>query len=142
LYNVRQERFRSIASQYYRGATGCVLCYDTTRLETLYSLDKWLMDVRINSLPQIPVVLVGNKCDLVDQRQVKEHDGQDFKEKNGLCGFYEASAESGENIQKVFTTLIESMMAICTSVKEPEIEEEKKTIVDPPPKPTGNSCVC
>ena len=53
----------------YRGAQGIILVYDTTRAKTFESVKNWLVDVE-HFAPGVPLLLVGNKVDLVEERQV------------------------------------------------------------------------
>ena len=65
-----QERFRSVTRSYYRGAAGALLVYDITSRETFNSLANWLTDARTLASPSIVILLVGNKKDLEDEREV------------------------------------------------------------------------
>ena len=65
-----QERFRSVTRSYYRGAAGALLVYDITSRESFNALSNWLTDARTLASPSIVILLVGNKKDLEDEREV------------------------------------------------------------------------
>ncbi|KAF0989486.1 hypothetical protein HZS_3431 [Henneguya salminicola] len=96
-----QESFRSITRSYYRGAAGALLVYDITRRETFSHLVTWLDDVRQHASPNIVIMLIGNKCDLEDKREVKREEGEAFSREYGLI-FMETSAKAATNVEDSF----------------------------------------
>ena len=70
---------------YYRGAAGALLVYDITSRETYNHLTSWLTDARTLASPDIVVVLVGNKSDLHDDREVTFLEASRFSQENGTC---------------------------------------------------------
>eukprot|EP01056_Protomagalhaensia_sp_Gyna25_P004260 Protomagalhaensia_sp_Gyna_25__4259@NODE_387_length_3619_cov_99_504469_g297_i0_p2_GENE_NODE_387_length_3619_cov_99_504469_g297_i0NODE_387_length_3619_cov_99_504469_g297_i0_p2_ORF_typecomplete_len242_score43_88Ras/PF00071_22/3_5e53Roc/PF08477_13/3_4e24Arf/PF00025_21/3_8e16SRPRB/PF09439_10/2_7e09Gtr1_RagA/PF04670_12/2_7e07FeoB_N/PF02421_18/1_8e06GTP_EFTU/PF00009_27/1_4e05MMR_HSR1/PF01926_23/2_3e05AAA_22/PF13401_6/0_00015AAA_22/PF13401_6/5e03Septin/PF00735_18/0_0039TniB/PF05621_11/0_011Glnsynt_N_2/P len=107
-----QERYRSVVRNHYRRAVGALLVYDVTRLQTFLNAAKWLEDVRQYSEPDIVVMLVGNKYDLVDSnpsaREVPYEKAAQFAEKDGLL-FYEASAISMYNVRNCFEKVLQEV---------------------------------
>ena len=91
-----QEAFQAITRTYYKGAIGALLVYDITRRETFTHVTKWLDDVRTNSSKNVTVILIGNKKDLEDKRQVSYEEGEAFAKENGLM-FLETSAKTAYN---------------------------------------------
>ena len=63
-----QERFRAITNAYYRGAVGAIIAYDLTKSKTFENVQKWLNELKDNAEPNITVMLLGNKSDLVENR--------------------------------------------------------------------------
>ncbi|KFK43983.1 hypothetical protein AALP_AA1G199500 [Arabis alpina] len=100
-----QERFRAITSSYYRGALGALLIYDITRRQTFKNINKWLSELRDFSSPETVVVLVGNKSDLRQSREVKEEEGKTLAELEGLY-FLETSALENQNVEEAFLSMI------------------------------------
>mmetsp|Transcript_12359 Transcript_12359/g.39120 ORF Transcript_12359/g.39120 Transcript_12359/m.39120 type:complete len:211 (-) Transcript_12359:66-698(-) len=96
-----QEKFRSITRSYYRGAAGCLLVYDTTRKETFEHVTQWLEDCRKFSSRDISIMLIGNKCDLTDERQVTTEEAQAFADQHDIS-FMETSAKTAHNIDAAF----------------------------------------
>eukprot|EP00027_Filamoeba_sp_ATCC50430_P007827 CAMPEP_0168541236 /NCGR_PEP_ID=MMETSP0413-20121227/708_1 /TAXON_ID=136452 /ORGANISM="Filamoeba nolandi, Strain NC-AS-23-1" /LENGTH=204 /DNA_ID=CAMNT_0008571035 /DNA_START=51 /DNA_END=665 /DNA_ORIENTATION=+ len=96
-----QERFRAVTRSYYRGAAGALLVYDITRRNTYNHITTWLTDARNLTHPNTVFMLVGNKCDIEDQRDVSYQEAEKFAQENGLI-FVEASAKTGDNIEELF----------------------------------------
>mmetsp|Transcript_29200 Transcript_29200/g.81683 ORF Transcript_29200/g.81683 Transcript_29200/m.81683 type:complete len:217 (-) Transcript_29200:131-781(-) len=96
-----QERFRAVTRSYYRGAAGALLVYDISRRATFNHLTSWLTDARNLTTPNTIIMLIGNKADLDDQRDVTFEEAQAFADENGLI-FLEASAKSGQNVEECF----------------------------------------
>ncbi|CAA7043155.1 unnamed protein product [Microthlaspi erraticum] len=100
-----QERFRAITSSYYRGALGALLIYDITRRTTFDNIKKWLLELRGFANPDTVVVLVGNKSDLRQSREVDEEEGKTLAESEGLY-FLETSALENVNVEEAFLVMI------------------------------------
>ena len=62
-----QERFRAITSAYFRGSNGAIVCYDCTEPATLLSAKGWIELFRSKAAPDIPVMLVACKADLLNK---------------------------------------------------------------------------
>lgn len=88
-----QERFRAVTRSYYRGAAGAILVYDITRKATFNRVHSWLSDARSLTSPQTVFILIGNKGDLNDTREVSFDDGKQLAEENGMF-FLECSART------------------------------------------------
>jgi Ras-related protein Rab-2A len=102
-----QETYKSITRSYFRGASGALLVYDITRPSTFHSATSWLSDLRQIAEENIVVVLVGNKSDLADSttgqgRKVSRAEAEEWCRRNGVLGFCETSAKSGEGVERAF----------------------------------------
>ena len=96
-----QERFRSIRKMYVRGSSGAILLYDITNASSLNRISEW-REMIAELCGEIPIVLIGNKLDLEEQRTVSKERGIELQEKNNLSSFMEISTETGENVEKMF----------------------------------------
>ena len=66
-----QEKFNSINKEYYKKADGILLVYDITRINTFDKIKKhYIKEIKDNCEPDIPIILLGNKTDLHDKREV------------------------------------------------------------------------
>ena len=99
-----QERYRAITSSYYKGSHGCFIVYDITNEKTFNNVEKWYEHVQREAGQDISIILVGNKCDKENERQISKEKGQE-KAKNLKCAFFETSALSGTNISEIFDEL-------------------------------------
>ncbi len=104
-----QEAFQAITRTYYKGAVGALLVYDITRHETFEHIDRWLNEIKANGSKDICCILIGNKKDLEDQRQVKYEEGEKLAKSNNLL-FLETSAKSAENVQEAFLQTAEKIL--------------------------------
>jgi len=102
-----QERYRAITNAYYRGALGAMLVYDVTKPNTFENIPRWLRELRDYANRDIVLILVGNKCDLVDQslRQVTEEQARNLAAEYEFP-FIETSAKSGVNVDEGFMQII------------------------------------
>lgn len=103
-----QERFRNITNSYYKGAHGIVLVYDITNHLSFENLDLWLDEVDKHGAAGLTKILIGNKCDLEEMRQVEKIEAQQKAEQLGIP-FLETSAKEGLNIEKVFLYVIKEL---------------------------------
>ena len=123
-----QKEYSKIRAASLSGAQGLILVGDLTRDETIESLvDFWLKEAEA-VVGKVPTVLVGNKSDLADKRDmaatVLESQGQNL----GIPA-YLASAKTGENVENIFVTLGETMVADL-SVPTTAAKEEPKTLAE------------
>ncbi|KAF2349065.1 Small GTP-binding protein domain [Trinorchestia longiramus] len=95
-----QERFRSLIPSYIRDSTVAVVVYDITNANSFHQTSKWIDDVRTERGSDVIIMLVGNKTDLSDKRQVSTEEGErKAKELNVM--FIETSAKAGYNVKQV-----------------------------------------
>lgn len=105
---------------YYRGAAGALLVYDVTSRESFNTLSNWLNDTRTLASPHIIIILVGNKKDLEEQREVTFLEASNFAQENDLI-FLETSAKTGENVEESFLKCAKTILAkIETGEIDPE----------------------
>ncbi|XP_065875301.1 ras-related protein RABA5b [Euphorbia lathyris] len=100
-----QERFRAVTSAYYRGAIGALLVYDITRRSSFESVKRWLDELTTHCDTAVARMLVGNKCDLENIREVSIEEGKNFAEEENLF-FMETSALDSTNVQTAFEVVI------------------------------------
>jgi Ras-related protein Rab-6A len=93
-----QERFRSLIPSYIRDSSVAVVVYDVTNRQSFLNTARWIEEVRSERGADVIIVLVGNKTDLVDKRQVSIEEG-DGKAREFSVMFIETSAKAGFNIK-------------------------------------------
>ena len=101
-----QERFRTITRSYYRGAHIVLIVYDITSLESFNSLPMWLSEIEKNSNGSVIKLVVGNKADADDSREVDTDKARQFCSERGLA-FFETSALSAQNIEECFDSMLD-----------------------------------
>ena len=90
-----------------------MLVYDITRKASYESVRKWLHELREFGNEDMVVVLVGNKSDLSESREIEEEEGKEFAEKEGLC-FIETSALHNTNVEEAFLQMMTKIHDITT----------------------------
>jgi Ras-related protein Rab-11A len=118
-----QERYRSITSAYYKGAKGALIVYDITRKNTFDNIDKWITDLKLNGDKNICIIILGNKSDLIDKREINKNDGIK-KAEMYKTAFLETSALNGDNISKAFDELIEQIVINNKNIFQDDNENE------------------
>jgi len=96
-----QERFRSLIPSYIRDSTVAVVVYDITNASSFQQVNKWIDDVRTERGHDVIIMLVGNKTDLADKRQVPIDEGEKKSQDLNVM-FIETSAKAGYNVKQLF----------------------------------------
>ncbi|KAG6390853.1 hypothetical protein SASPL_148598 [Salvia splendens] len=102
-----QERFRTITSSYYRGAHGIIvslIVYDVTDQESFNNVKQWLNEIDRYASENVNKLLVGNKCDLADNRTVPYETAKAFADEIGVP-FMETSAKNATNVEQAFMAM-------------------------------------
>ena len=102
------ERYKAITSAYYKGAKGAFVVYDITKKDTFKSVDKWVSDLTSAASQNIIIMVVGNKNDLEEQRQISKEEGEN-KARELNVAFLETSALTGDNLDKAFEIMMNEM---------------------------------
>ena len=105
-----QQRFDFIRGSYYRGSKGALLVFDTTRKSTWVELPKWIQETEDALGERIPIILLANKVDLEEHRVITREMGLQFVEENGLVGYLETSALTGQNVEEAFYLLAKNTL--------------------------------
>ena len=98
-----QEKYMSINKNLFQRVQGIILMYDISNLNSFKNLVKWMDGIKENS-KDVPVILIGNKCDLEGERQVQTEEGENFASKYDIK-FFEGSAKTGVNVDKSFEAI-------------------------------------
>ena len=96
-----QENYRSITRAYYKNSVCAILVYDITNRDSFEHISSWVEDCLAQSPKTVFMVLVGNKSDLSEKRKVSIEEGQKMAKNNNMI-FFEASAKTGDNVDKIF----------------------------------------
>ena len=120
-----QERFRNVISSYFKGAHGILLIFDITSRDSFKELENWLAEVEKNASTQILKILIGNKCDLEEEREISKDEGEAFAMRNGMQ-YIETSAKINTNVNEAFEALSKIMVEYYS--KKSSAINENKTI--------------
>uniref|UniRef100_A0AAV2MJU7 Ras-related protein Rab-41 n=1 Tax=Knipowitschia caucasica TaxID=637954 RepID=A0AAV2MJU7_KNICA len=137
-----QERFRSLIPSYIRDSTIAVVVYDITNLNSFQQTSKWIDDVRTERGSDVIIMLVGNKTDLADKRQVSvEAAERKARELNVM--YIETSAKAGYNVKQLFRRVAAALPGMdCAPEKSKEDMIDIKLEKQPEMTVTESSCSC
>ena len=109
-----QEKYQSIGYAFYRGADCCALCFDLTRNQTFEHLTKWkegfLEHAAPNDPSNFPFIVMGNKCDKEDERQVTSDKAREWCRENGNIPYFETSALENLSVDDAFITVVKKAL--------------------------------
>lgn len=135
-----QELFRSVTRGYYRGSAGAFLVFDLTNHDSFEHINRWLTDVKDVARDDVVTILIGNKADLSDKRDVTREEAEAFAQMNKMA-YFETSAKTGEQIADA--------IAACVQVIEQHVSEGTYDIPQSPEdaqflseEPEKKGCSC
>ncbi|KAI8876230.1 ras-domain-containing protein [Backusella circina FSU 941] len=136
-----QERFRSLIPSYIRDSSVAVVVYDITSRASFQNTSKWIDDVRAERGSEVIIVLVGNKTDLNDKREVLFEEGEkkanDFK-----VMFIETSAKAGHNVKTLFRRIAQALPGMDSNQAEGEKDHMQKVDLNSSDNVDSSSCAC
>lgn len=138
-----QERFRSLIPSYIRDSTVAVVVYDITNANSFHQTSKWIDDVRTERGSDVIIMLVGNKTDLSDKRQVSTEEGErKAKELNVM--FIETSAKAGYNVKQLFRRVAAALPGMDSTENKPPEDMQEVVLKDSPneTKDPEGGCAC
>ncbi|KAF3705909.1 Ras-related protein Rab-6A [Channa argus] len=137
-----QERFRSLIPSYIRDSAAAVVVYDITNVNSFQQTTKWIDDVRTERGSDVIIMLVGNKTDLADKRQITTEEGeQKAKEMNVL--FIETSAKTGYNVKQLFRRVAAALPGMDTTQDKSREDMIDIKLEKPPEQPASEGgCSC
>ncbi|KAM4620006.1 ras-related protein Rab-6A isoform 1-T1 [Menidia menidia] len=137
-----QERFRSLIPSYIRDSAAAVVVYDITNVNSFQQTTKWIDDVRTERGSDVIIMLVGNKTDLADKRQVSIEEGErKAKELNVM--FIETSAKAGYNVKQLFRRVAAALPGMDTTQDKSREDMIDIKLEKPPEQPVSEGgCSC
>ncbi|ORZ30071.1 ras-related protein rab-6A-like protein [Catenaria anguillulae PL171] len=137
-----QERFRSLIPSYIRDSSVAVIVYDITSKSSFTNTSKWIDDVRNERGNDVIIVLVGNKTDLNDKRQVTTEEGEAKAQELGVM-FMETSAKLGQNVKPLFRKIAQALPGMDSQSDNPtQLIDVKLTQAPTQAVPEASSCAC
>ncbi|KAI7891574.1 ras family-domain-containing protein [Mucor mucedo] len=135
-----QERFRSLIPSYIRDSSVAVVVYDITSRVSFQNTSKWIEDVRAERGTEVIIVLVGNKTDLNDRREVTLEEGE---KKANDCNvmFIETSAKAGHNVKALFRRIAQALPGMDTEVTGGK-EQMQKVDLNTSDSTESSGCAC
>eukprot|EP00127_Corallochytrium_limacisporum_P001190 Clim_evm25s44 gene=Clim_evmTU25s44 len=128
-----QEEYRGLwGDKFMRSGEGFLLVYSITQKSSWEKVkDLYEQILRVKDTDKCPAVIIGNKCDLEEDREVSTEEGAELKEKLGVDAFMETSAKTSKNIEEAFITIARAIR---------DYRKEKAAHAPPPePEPTNGT---
>lgn len=130
-----QSSFEPLLPMYYRGALGAIIVYDITNRKSFEGVRRWFRDIK-RFAEEIPVIIIGNKSDLLDQRMITYEEGKklaDEMQENWSYEVYfkESSAKEAIEVNESFLILATSILNTVIT-EDDDDEEEFDFDFDPP----------
>ena len=97
-----QEIYRSLIKNFYRNSSLAIIVYSIEQQSSFKDVNLWIKELKVNSSPDIKIVLIGNKSDLQNKREVSYEEGKKYLDDDEVINFFETSAKTGDNIKKLF----------------------------------------
>ena len=140
-----QERFHSLGPMYYRGAHAAILGFDVTRREGVDNCDRWLSEIRGSRNKKCVLVAVGNKIDLVGQREVSTEEAREHFGAEGVP-YFETSAKTGEGVNELFEAVVklvidEHFQSLVSERNDNEAVEREKGSRGEPRGKRDDKCI-
>ena len=104
-----EERFSFLLPTYCIGASAVMIIYDITNPKTLNQIYKWVQVIR-EKADDIPIMLIGNKLDLEESRELDRDEAIEIVKKYNLTSYSEISTKTGQNVEKSFEALTEILL--------------------------------
>ena len=117
-----QERFKSLTPNYFKNAEGVIITYDITSSQSFENLKFWINSIKTNLGEKniiIPIIIVGNKLDMEDMRDITREEAEKFAKENKYK-YFETSAKTGEGVDDAIRDLVNQVLE-----KSEQFEEER-----------------
>ena len=105
-----QTDFKLVRSQFMSGTDMGIIVFDLTRPSSLDNVSRWINEIHA-MVPKLPLVLVGNKSDLTNERQILKETAEKKAKEHEMLQYLETSAKSGENIIELFKDIAQQLLA-------------------------------
>ncbi|KAM3146001.1 hypothetical protein pb186bvf_001979 [Paramecium bursaria] len=104
-----QERFKTITSSFYKGALGILIVFDISNRDSFNNLLQWMDEIKKHASEGAVLVLVGNKLDIQDNREVSTVEAQALAQKLNIA-YIETSSLNSINIEQPFVRIVEELL--------------------------------
>ena len=122
-----QERFKALTQNYFRNAEGVLLTFDVTNTDSFNNLKDWIGSIKTNMESKnifLPLIIVGNKIDMEDAREINKEDAEKFVSDNNYK-YFETSAKTGEGVDDAIRDLVNQVLEQGDQLDDHKIEARK-----------------
>lgn len=138
-----QERFRSLIPSYIRDSSIAVVVFDITNRASFLNCEQWIQDVRNERGTDVVIMLVANKLDLSERRQVSKEEGERKAKELGVM-FIETSAKDGLNIKSLFRKLAMALPSSDAAAQQADkpVDVKLKSVQNSQQEMNAAGCNC
>lgn len=140
-----QERYRAITCAHYRRSIGALLVYDSSNEKTFIACKRWMEEIRDHAEPDIVILLVGNKLDLVEKNpenlKVPKEVAEKFAKAHGLL-FIETSTFTGFHVKEAFEGLLQNIYQTKSQAGGKNRDSVSNRLVQNPGNNIGKNSCC
>jgi len=104
-----QEKYRAITKNLFLKVQGALVVYDITNDNSFTNLKTWVKSIKEECGKSMQMIIVGNKCDLDDERVIEKEKALEYAEEEKV-EYIETSSKTGENVQKAISQLCEKVL--------------------------------
>jgi len=122
-----QERYKALTQNYFRNAEGVLLTFDVTNTESFNNLKDWIGSIKTNMESKnifLPLIIVGNKIDMEEAREINKEDAEKFVSDNNYK-YFETSAKTGEGVDDAIRDLVNQVLNQGDQLDDHKIEARK-----------------
>ena len=122
-----QERYKALTQNYFRNAEGVLLTFDVTNTDSFNNLKDWIGSIKTNMESNnifLPLIIVGNKIDMEDAREINKEDAEKFVSDNNYK-YFETSAKTGEGVDDAIRDLVNQVLEQGDQLDDHKIEARK-----------------
>ena len=128
---VGQERYRALTQNFFKNAEGVIVVYDITNVDSFDNLKFWINSIKQNMEDKkiiIPVIIIGNKVDMEDMREISNANAENFAKENNYK-YFETSAKTGEGIDKAIRELVNQILNDSNKNLDDQKQVRKNSII-------------
>ena len=104
-----------------------MVMFDVTTLTSFENVRNWIKSIKTEADEKVVVILVGNKCDLEEKRQVSKEEGEQLAQELNLP-FFECSAKENKNINEAFNGLVAKLIINYQNVEGKGVKLQQKIV--------------
>jgi Ras-related protein Rab-6A len=120
-----QEKYRSLASMYYKDAEVAVLVYDITNSKSFEGIKFWLSEIKTNVGDSILIAIAANKSDMLEKESVNLNEAMQFAKDNNAI-FKQTSAKDNVGIAELFNDICVKLSPSIKKVEGVKVEKKKE----------------
>ena len=125
-----QEIYQSLVTNFYRNSSFAFMVYAIDNRNSFENIDTWLKEIKYKSNPDIKIFLIGNKCDLTEERKVTYEEGKIYCNNYEFDGFYEVSAKTGERTEEILINAAKVLLREFKDYQTVKSNKNESIIID------------